>query len=232
MIAAVQRTVATISFITGPPRRTKTESSYSRTDPGKPAPGLDLGALIAGDAQTEQSHKQWLEAPARTPPTDQATSADLLVRQCDRALGLILSFFAADIIVEFRDRWHRYSMAPRQAGIHHAAAPGDDHIDLVGAQRAACGSWPRGYLKEVIQKAIVERIRRWTTSSIWMPKGNERPQELEEKFAAFRQKIERSKIASEPITEAIAKLIDADFSLSEIKALLRRAAHEIDNLIP
>jgi hypothetical protein len=27
-------------------------------------------------------------------------------------------------------------------------------------------------------------------------------------------------------------LIDADFSLSEIKALLRRAAHEIDNLIP
>ena len=57
-------------------------------------------------------------------------------------------------------------------------------------------------------------------------------QELEEKFAAFRQKIERSKIASEPITEAIAKLIDADFSLSEIQALLRRAAHEIDNLIP
>jgi DNA-binding transcriptional regulator YhcF (GntR family) len=54
-------------------------------------------------------------------------------------------------------------------------------------------------------------------------------QELEEKFAAFRQEVERSKIASEPISEAITKLIDAGFSWSEIKALLRRAAEEIDN---
>jgi hypothetical protein len=57
-----------------------------------------------------------------------------------------------------------------------------------------------------------------------MPKR--KAQELEEKFAAFRQKIERSKIASEPIIEAIAKLNDADFSTSEIKALLRRAARD------
>jgi hypothetical protein len=57
-------------------------------------------------------------------------------------------------------------------------------------------------------------------------------QELEQKFAAFKQEVARSKITSEPLTEAITKLIDADFSLSEIKALLRRAAHEIDDLIP
>jgi hypothetical protein len=56
-------------------------------------------------------------------------------------------------------------------------------------------------------------------------------QELEEKFARYKQKVEKSRIASEPITEAIAKLIDADFSLSEIRALLHRAAYEIDNLI-
>jgi hypothetical protein len=55
-------------------------------------------------------------------------------------------------------------------------------------------------------------------------------QELEEKFTAFRHEVERSKFASEPITEAIAKLIYANFSLFEIKVLLLRAAAEIDEL--
>jgi hypothetical protein len=57
-------------------------------------------------------------------------------------------------------------------------------------------------------------------------------QQLEESFAAFRQEVERSKTASEHITEAITKLIDAGFSLPEIKALLLRAAQEIDDLTP
>jgi len=55
-------------------------------------------------------------------------------------------------------------------------------------------------------------------------------QQLEENFAAFRQEVERNKIASEHITEAVTKLIDTDFSLPEIKALLLRAAKELDDL--